>query len=161
VSAEETEGAVEYAQLTYVEMGIVVELPTGWELQADQDGTMLVCVAGDDWTDDGYAPSITIQRDAPLADEDHELQELADTSLERIQGSYDGFELLWARRDGNRAIRAYEYHPQDLGRRVVQVQGIVADVGTYVVTGTTPLVHTDPMVPVFEHVIASLRPSGD
>ena len=150
---------IETATLTYDEMGITVDLPTGWTIQADEDGRALACVAEDDWDDDGLAASITIERQAPLTDDD-EVRELAATSLHRMQANYAGFDLLHADQQDTTVTRVYEFEPDGLGRRVRQVQGLVADVGLWVVHGTAPLPFADVLQPLFLDVIASLRRDG-
>lgn len=151
---------IETATLTYDEMGIRVDLPTGWTIQADEDGRTLACIGEDDWDDDGLAASITIERQAPLADDD-EVGDLADTSLHRMRTSYVGFELLQSDQQDTTVTRVYEFEPDGLGRRVRQVQGLVADVGLWVVHGTAPMPFADALQPLFLEVVASLRRQDD
>lgn len=149
--------AIETVTLTAEDLGIRVELPAGWSLEADEEGRALVLVAEDDWDDDGLAASITIQAQPPLADDDDDLTELADALLEHMRESYRGFVLRSSDRAGNTALRVYEFEPTDLGRRVLQVQGLIANMGLWVVYGTSPLIYADAMEPLFRSVVSSVQ----
>lgn len=151
---------IEVAELHFAEMNATFDLPTGWSIDADDEGRLLTCVAEDVYEDGDYAASITIERRTPLVD-DEELAPLAERTAQQMQQGYDGFEPLGSEQHGDRVVRTHRFDVPELGRRVHQVQGLVSDVGFYVVNGTTPLVHADTLQPLFEHVIGSLRYAPD
>jgi len=150
-------GDIEVAELTYEEMGVALDLPTGWTLEADEDGHALACIAEGVYEDDHLAASITVERRTPLTDDEEELPVLAAASLDEMRDAYRDFALLDDELEGTRAIRVYEFVPEALGVRVRQVQGLVADVGFFVINATAPLDHADRLQPLFQHVIRSLR----
>lgn len=147
-------GEVEFVEFTYEEMGVSVELPAGWVLSADDVGDVFTYVADGVVEDDGYAASIVVQREEPLLDDDL-VEEAAAESLAEMALSYANLGIRFNRREGDRVLRSYEFDKE--GRRVRQLQGLVADNAFTVITCTAPLVHADALEPVFERVVRSLR----
>lgn len=151
---------IEVAELHFAEMNATFDLPTGWSIDADDEGRLLTCVAEDVYEDGDYAASITIERRTPLIDDD-ELADLARDTEQQMRHSYDGYELLDSTQHGGRVVRTHRFDVPELDRRIHQVQGLVSDIGFYVVNGTTPLVHAATLQALFEHVIASVRYAPD
>lgn len=143
-------------ELTHPAMGVVVDVPTGWEVEGDDAGRALTCLPDGEWEEDGLSAAIRITRQAPL-EVDEDVAEVAAESLASLRATSPDLELLHTEQRGTTVIRVYEYEPEGLGRRVRQVQGLIADVGLWSVTASSPLVHADALQPVFLAVIRSLR----
>jgi hypothetical protein len=74
-----------------------------------------------------------------------------------MERTYEGFELRWSREEDPppRVVRSYEFTQPGTGRRIRQLQALVAGEGLFVVNCSESA--TDPRLEdIFERVVVSL-----
>jgi hypothetical protein len=155
-----TNGGTSTSRLVIEDLGLSVDLPTGWELDFDDQRDELQAVGNDGPELVGdLCPSVTVRR-LRFTGVATDLDQLTRDALSSMSGSCNDFKLEWSEQPaGGRATRCYSFRMEEPDEVVTQLQGLIwapANSAVYIINCTAPHATFGSLDAPFRRAVASL-----